>query len=89
LDLYSPTAPGWDTKEKEMVAHSLVDMVGRASAANILGITVRELDKLVEIYDLSLKLTDLAEPGASIPNGIPPSRKKREKGGATPNWESI
>jgi ParB family chromosome partitioning protein len=56
----------WDTKEKEMVAYSLVDMVGRASAANILGITVRELDRLVEIYDLSLKLTDLAEPGASI-----------------------
>jgi ParB family chromosome partitioning protein len=41
----------WDTKEKEMVAYSLVDIVGRASAANILGITVRELDKLVEIYD--------------------------------------
>src|SRR5258707_4128663 len=56
----------WDTKEKEMVAYSLVDMVGRASAANILGTTVRELDKLVEIYDLSEKLTNLAEPGASI-----------------------
>lgn len=56
----------WDTKEKEMVAYSLVSMVGRASAANILGITVRELDKLVEIYDLSEKLTNLAEPGASI-----------------------
>ncbi len=56
----------WDTKEKEMVAYSLVDMVGRASAANILGITVRELDKLVEIYDLSEKLTNLVEPGASI-----------------------
>lgn len=56
----------WDTKEKEMVACSLVNLVGRASAANILGITVRELDKLVEIYDLSLKLTNLAEPGASI-----------------------
>lgn len=56
----------WDTKEKEMVAYSLVNMVGRASAANILGITVRELDKLVEIYDLSEKFTNLAEPGASI-----------------------
>jgi ParB family chromosome partitioning protein len=56
----------WDTKEKEMVAYSLVNMVGRASAANILGITVREVDKLVEIYDLSLKLTNLSEPGASI-----------------------
>lgn len=56
----------WDAKEKEMVAYSLVNIVGRASAANILGITVRELDKLVEIYDLSEKLTNLAEPGASI-----------------------
>lgn len=56
----------WDAKEKEMVAYALVDIVGRASAANILGITVRELDKLVEIYQLSEKLTNLAEPGASI-----------------------
>ena len=56
----------WDAKEKEMVAYSLVIMVGRASAANILGITVRELDKLVEIYELSEKLKNLAEPGASI-----------------------
>jgi ParB family transcriptional regulator, chromosome partitioning protein len=56
----------WDTKEKEMVAYSLVNMVGRASAANILGITVRELDKLVDIYELSDKLTNLAEPGAAI-----------------------
>jgi ParB family chromosome partitioning protein len=56
----------WDTKEKEMVAYSLVNMVGRASAANILGVTVREVDKLVDIYDLSLKLKNLAEPGASI-----------------------
>jgi ParB family chromosome partitioning protein len=56
----------WNTKEKEMVAYSLVNIVGRASAANILGITVRELDKQVEIYDLSEKLTNLVEPGASI-----------------------
>src|SRR5438132_3687280 len=56
----------WDAKEKEMVAYSLVNIVGRASAANILGITVRELDKLVEIYELSEKLTNIAEPGASI-----------------------
>jgi len=55
-----------DAKEKEMVAYSLVNIVGRASSANILGITVRELDKLVEIYELSEKLTNIAEPGASI-----------------------
>lgn len=56
----------WDAKEKEMVAYSLVNMVGRASAANILGITVRELDKLCEIYELSEKLTNLPDPGTSI-----------------------
>ena len=56
----------WDTKEKEMVAYGLVNIVGRASAANILGVTVRELDKLVDVYQLSEKLTNLAEPGASI-----------------------
>jgi ParB family transcriptional regulator, chromosome partitioning protein len=56
----------WESKEKEMVAYSLVTMVGRASAANILGITVRDLDKLVDIYELSDKLTKLPEPGASI-----------------------
>jgi ParB family transcriptional regulator, chromosome partitioning protein len=56
----------WDAKEKEMVAFGLVNIVGRASAANILGVTVRELDKLVDVYQLSEKLTNLPEPGASI-----------------------
>ena len=56
----------WDAKEKEMVAYRLVDLVGRASAANILGITVRELDKLVEIYELSEKLKNLPDPSTSI-----------------------
>jgi ParB family chromosome partitioning protein len=56
----------WDAREKEMVAYRLVDIVGRASAANILGITVRELDKLVETYELSTKFANLREPGASI-----------------------
>jgi ParB family chromosome partitioning protein len=57
----------WDAKEKEMVAYRLVDLVGRASAANILGITVRELDKLVEIFELSERFTGLRGPaGAAI-----------------------
>src|SRR6266498_2981731 len=56
----------WDAKEKEMVAYALVAIVGRASAANILGVTVRELDKLVDVYQLSERLTNLPEPGASI-----------------------
>ncbi len=56
----------WDAKEKEMVAYRLVDLVGRASAANILGITVRELDKLVDVFELSERFTGLREPGAAI-----------------------
>src|SRR6202789_1748800 len=56
----------WDAKEKEMVAYRLVDLVGRASAANILGITVRELDKLVEVYEISGRFTALREPSAAI-----------------------
>ena len=49
-----------------MVAYSLVDLVGRASAANILGITVRELDKLVEVFEISAQFTSLREPSAAI-----------------------
>ncbi len=56
----------WDAKEKEMVAYRLVELMGRASAANILGITVRELDKLVEIFELSGKFTKLRDPSAAI-----------------------
>ena len=56
----------WDAKEKEMVAYRLVDIMGRASAANILGITVRELDKLVDIFELSEKFTSLRDPSAAI-----------------------
>ncbi len=56
----------WDAREKEMVAYRLVDLVGRPSAANILGITVRELDKLVEIYEISRRFTTLRDPSAAI-----------------------
>src|SRR5713226_5793790 len=56
----------WDAKEKEMVAYRLVDLVGRAGAANILGITVRELDKLVEVFELSERFKGLRDPGAAI-----------------------
>jgi ParB family chromosome partitioning protein len=56
----------WDAKEKEMVAYQLVGMLGRTSAANILGITVRELDKLVDVFELSEKFTSLRDPSAAI-----------------------
>jgi ParB family chromosome partitioning protein len=56
----------WDAREKEMVAYRLVDLMGRASAANILGISIRELEKLVEIYELSERFTGLRDPAAAI-----------------------
>ena len=56
----------WDAKEKEMVAHRLVELVGRASAANILGITVRELDRLVQVFELSERFENLPEPASAI-----------------------
>jgi ParB family transcriptional regulator, chromosome partitioning protein len=56
----------WDAKEKEMVAYRLVELVGRAAAANILGVTVRELDKLVEIFELSERFKGLRDPSAAI-----------------------
>lgn len=56
----------WDAREKEMVAYRLVDLVGRASAANILGISLRELDKLVDVFELSARFTGLRDPSASI-----------------------
>jgi ParB family chromosome partitioning protein len=37
----------WDAREKEMEAHRLVDRGVRASAANIIGITVREHCRIV------------------------------------------
>ena len=49
-----------------MVAYRLVDLVGRASAANILGISLRELDKFVEVYELSSRFSGLRDPGAAI-----------------------
>jgi ParB family transcriptional regulator, chromosome partitioning protein len=56
----------WDAREKEMVAYRLVDLVGRASAANILGISLRELDKLVEVYELSARFTGLRDQASAI-----------------------
>jgi ParB family chromosome partitioning protein len=56
----------WDAKEKEMVAYRLVQLVGRASAANILGITVRDLDKLVAVFELSERFNNLRDPSAAI-----------------------
>lgn len=56
----------WDAKEKEAVAYRLIQLVGRASAANILGITVRELDRLAKVFELSERFQGLSEPASAI-----------------------
>jgi ParB family transcriptional regulator, chromosome partitioning protein len=56
----------WDAKEKEMVAYQLIKLVGKISAADILGISMRELDRLVEIFELSERFKGLKDLGASI-----------------------
>ena len=56
----------WDAREKEMVAYRLVELMGRASAASILGISIRELEKLVEVFQLSERFVNLRDNGAAI-----------------------
>jgi ParB family chromosome partitioning protein len=56
----------WDAKEKEMVAYQLIQLVGRASAADILGISFRELERLVEVFELSERFKGLKDLSASI-----------------------
>lgn len=56
----------WSRREKEMVAYSLVMHMDRARAAAVLGISVRELDKTVAVYETSQKLTNLKDPDAAI-----------------------
>ncbi|MBX9865108.1 MAG: ParB N-terminal domain-containing protein [Hyphomicrobium sp.] len=56
----------WDAREKEMVAYRLVEFMGRASAASILGISIRELEKLVEVFELSERFVNLRDNGAGI-----------------------
>jgi ParB family chromosome partitioning protein len=58
----------WDAREKEMVAYRLIELVGRASAANILGISFRELDKLEEVFNLARRFSEegLKDLNASI-----------------------
>ncbi len=54
-----------------MVAYRLVDLIGRASAANILGISIRELEKLVAVYELSSRFqgTPVIRPARSPGRG--------------------
>jgi len=55
----------WMAMEKETAARHLIRLMGDpASAANILGITVRQLQKLIEIYELAQRMTKGVGPRA-------------------------
>jgi ParB family transcriptional regulator, chromosome partitioning protein len=56
----------WDAREKEMVAYQLIQLMGPTTAADILGISSRELDRLVEVYELSERFKGLKDLNASI-----------------------
>jgi len=56
----------WSVKEKERTAYRLVTIVDRAMAANLLGITIREVDKLVKTFELSDRMSSSPNPDASI-----------------------
>jgi len=56
----------WSAKEKERTAYRLIEMVGRVKAANIFGVTVREIDRLRETFELSERMSALGNPDASI-----------------------
>jgi ParB family chromosome partitioning protein len=56
----------WDAKEKEMVTYQLVKQIGPAGAASILELSVREIEKLVAIYELALRFTAFPEPSAAL-----------------------
>lgn len=49
-----------------MVAYRLVELSGKARAANILGVSPRELEKLIEVFELSQRFTQLRDPNAAI-----------------------
>lgn len=56
----------WSTRDKENVANQLVRHLGKAVAGDILGISSREVDKLVNTYTLSTRFSDLPDPSSAI-----------------------
>ena len=57
----------WDTMVKEGVAYQLVSYVGRAPAAEMLGLKLTELDRLCEIYEFGKnRFSGLQNPEAAL-----------------------
>lgn len=56
----------WSARDKENVANQLVMHLGKAVAADILGVSIRDVDKLVNTYSLSTRFKDLPDQSAAI-----------------------
>ena len=56
----------WSARDKENVANQLVRHLGKAVAADILGMSVREVEKLVDTFVLSTRFGDLPDPASAI-----------------------
>ena len=56
----------WSARDKENVAQQLVRHVGKAAAADILGASIGEVDKLVDTYTLSSRFKQLRDPSSAI-----------------------
>jgi ParB family chromosome partitioning protein len=56
----------WSAREKESVAHQLVRHMGKAAAADILGTSVREVEKLVDTFALSTRFENLRDSSSAI-----------------------
>jgi len=56
----------WTARDRENVANQLVIHLGKAVAADILGVSMRDVDKLVNIYSLSTRFNDLPDQSAAI-----------------------
>lgn len=56
----------WSARDKENVANQLVKHVGKAVAADILGVSTRDVEKLVNTFSLATRFDKLPDPSSSI-----------------------
>ena len=56
----------WSARDKENVANQLVKHVGKTVAADILGVSTRDVEKLVNTFSLATRFDQLPDPSSSI-----------------------
>ena len=71
-----------------MIAYGLGDLVGGAGAASISAFTVRGMDKLVEVFELSERFKRLRDPSARHHLGARVDGRNQEGGQPWPGGSS-